>query len=166
MTSSSQIFCFSVDFVPSFGKDLFMMTSRHGYALQITGPFVRGMYLSPADLSHNGSVMRLSFNVFFVIGLTKLFNKHTGCSGYETTWRYNMTLLWRGSTAGPRRAVSVKKKDRLSIYRDSLDKGTPVVGPSYFYQGSPYIAKTASIYWDGPKRPVSTCDLMPYRKIS
>ena len=45
-------------------------------------PFVRGKHWSLVDFSHNESEMQ-HFDVFFVISLNKLLNKHSMCQWFE-----------------------------------------------------------------------------------
>ena len=57
-------------------------------------PFVMGIYRSPMDSPHKGTVI-LSFNVFFIVYLYKLLNKHSSFRGFETPRRawYDVTVM-------------------------------------------------------------------------
>ena len=62
-----------------------MMTSWHGNDFSLLAP-CRGIHPSPVDSPHTGPVIR-SLNVFCVISLNKLSNKHSSFETlYDVTW--------------------------------------------------------------------------------
>ena len=71
----------------------YMITSWHGNAFRITSHLWRESSDHRRLSFKNGPVMR-SFDVPFVVGLNKLFTKHSSCRLFETPWRsWDATLI-------------------------------------------------------------------------